>query len=776
MNNLRETISSYLGLVFKVGLILVILSTLFLFTNLTTEFYETAKFIVLLFFTGVVLVLLTVRFTLTSKVVFIRTILDIPLLLLLAVGIVSTILAPSPFISLLGNQLKVHGSLVSILVYVLLYFILVNNLKTLREAKWVLGITTFAAGILALISLITYAGVRVLPPPWSHGVNFTPTGSAFSTTAVMSMLLPLVLINILQHGNLLFKLINAVILFLMGVTIALTGSSSTWIAAVFSLVVTFFVLQPIKDISQIKPLTLLTLLTPLVLIILVVVLSFIPPMGGAQNPLYEKAKNFPREVQLSFPTSWKISVSAFRDAPFWGSGPSSYLFDFTNYKPIEFNQSKVWNLRFDSSFNEYLEVLATLGGVGLVALLSLTLLFVSAAWQHLRGEATDVTSSTHLGGGLKSALAVSGLTFFVLLALHASSLSLWIFGILILASFMVANKGDEEKRWGGSGNFSKDLFRIAGNLSASNSSQETVRIDALPGILLILSLALILFGFYFGSKFALADYHHRQALNAVAQNSGIVAYNELILAEKLNPYNDLYRTDLAQTNFALANAIASAKGPTEASPSGSLTVQDQQNIQVLLQQSINEGRNAVALSPKSAINWEILGLLYRQISGVAQNALVFSLDAYGRAIFQDPLNPLLRLNVGGTYYAIKNYDLAIRFFTDAINLKPDFANGYYNLSVALRDKGDLAGAQVAAEKALELVDKNSADYKIASDLLSDLKSKSESKVAPPAAQTGGALQEEKLPKVVNVGNPPQNIATPSAVKKPNSTPEPSPTP
>ena len=168
---MREIINTYLSLVFKIGLILVLFSTLFLFTNLTTEFYETSKFIILLVFTGIVLLLLTVRFTILNKVEFVRTPLDIPLLLLLAVAVVSTLLAPAPYISFLGNQLKVHGSLISIIVYVLFYFILVNNLKGVRETKWVLGIATFAGAILAIITLVTYAGVRILPPPWTHGVN-----------------------------------------------------------------------------------------------------------------------------------------------------------------------------------------------------------------------------------------------------------------------------------------------------------------------------------------------------------------------------------------------------------------------------------------------------------------------------------------------------------------------------------------------------------------------------------------------------------------------------
>ena len=80
MADLKGLINTYLGLICKIGLGLVILSTLFLFTNLTTEFYDTPKFLVLLVFTGILLILITLRFSVMGKVVFIRTPLDIPLL------------------------------------------------------------------------------------------------------------------------------------------------------------------------------------------------------------------------------------------------------------------------------------------------------------------------------------------------------------------------------------------------------------------------------------------------------------------------------------------------------------------------------------------------------------------------------------------------------------------------------------------------------------------------------------------------------------------------
>ena len=85
----------------------------------------------------------------------------------------------------------------------------------------------------------------------------------------------------------------------------------------------------------------------------------------------------------------------------------------------------------------------------------------------------------------------------------------------------------------------------------------------------------------------------------------------------------------------------------------------------------------------------------------------------------DPFNPALRVNVGSIYYMAQNYDLAVRFYTDSINLKPDYINGYYNLAVALRDKGDLQNAQLVAEQAVALLrkDLNSEENNRASELL-----------------------------------------------------------
>jgi tetratricopeptide (TPR) repeat protein len=71
-----------------------------------------------------------------------------------------------------------------------------------------------------------------------------------------------------------------------------------------------------------------------------------------------------------------------------------------------------------------------------------------------------------------------------------------------------------------------------------------------------------------------------------------------------------------------------------------------------------------------------------------------------QAIALDPVNPRLRLDLGGIYYALGNYQAAAQVFSQAVNLKPDYANAHYNLAQSLKqlkvDDQALAQLQLTA--------------------------------------------------------------------------------
>ena len=203
---------------------------------------------------------------------------------------------------------------------------------------------------------------------------------------------------------------------------------------------------------------------------------------------------------------------------------------------------------------------------------------------------------------------------------------------------------------------------------------------------------------------------------AAQQNRGLQTYNLQQKAIQRNPFNDNYRISFSQTNFALANSIAN-QGEEE------LTDQDKQNIQQLISQSVASAKNAIAINRQNSTNWQNLAGIYRNLLNYAQNAGQWTISAYQGAINTFPTNPQLRLQLGSLYYSTGNYDQAIRHFNKAIDLKPDWANGYYNLSHAYQQKEDWVPAFLNMQQVLALVERDSDDYQKVQEELAALKEK-----------------------------------------------------
>ena len=95
----------------------------------------------------------------------------------------------------------------------------------------------------------------------------------------------------------------------------------------------------------------------------------------------------------------------------------------------------------------------------------------------------------------------------------------------------------------------------------------------------------------------------------------------------------------------------------------------------------------------------------------------------------DPTNPNLRIALGGVYYALGRYDDAIDAFKLAVLAKPDLANAHYNLAIAYREKKNYDQAIAEMNTVLGLVQKDSADYKLAQSTLEDLKKNQSTKTS-----------------------------------------------
>jgi len=301
------------------------------------------------------------------------------------------------------------------------------------------------------------------------------------------------------------------------------------------------------------------------------------------------------------------------------------------------------------------------------------------------------------------------------------------------------------------------LALLALQLPAKEHSESS---KIVPWAIFIPTILVVIIGLYLVGRTYAAEIYFKKSLNASMKNDGTSVYNNQVKAIALNPYNDVYRIAYSQTNLALANSLAANP------PAGGLSDQDRQNITSLVQQAIREAKFAVSLNKNKIINWENLGQIYRQLVNFAQGADQWTIASFRQAANLDPANPNLKLNIGGIYYSLGDYDEAIRWFQQSIDIKPNFANGYYNLAAAYREKGDFKKAHEAMQITLNLVPSNSEDYNKARTELDDLAKKIPVKEATQAATVKSQPEERPEAPLIE----PQPYPSP-VIKPPIELPE-----
>lgn len=374
---------------------------------------------------------------------------------------------------------------------------------------------------------------------------------------------------------------------------------------------------------------------------------------------------------MPFSSGWALAVDQLKTGKtaLFGVGPDRFAITFSKLRPAALNQGETWFVRYPASTNEWLTVLTTMGIVGLAVLV---LLIVSV-------------SKVALQNRHDSSIAAVGLAWLVSLA---------------LLTFLPSNFAT--------------LFLLFGIslILIGSSHEEPIAIEnkamigaGVPAIILAFVM------FYFSGRAALAEVAFGQGLRKGTENKFVEMYNDQIKAIQYNPYVTRYRLSYSNTNFAIANGLAAKQD---------LTDDDRQKITQLISQSIREAKASVALDPENANSWVNLAGIYRQLITFAQGADQWAIASYIQAIRLDNTNPQLRVELGGLLFALRRYEEAIDQFKQAIVLKPDYANAYYNLANAYTTTNQPIQAFAAMQNVVRLIDPNSADYEKALSELNEL--------------------------------------------------------
>ncbi len=676
--------------VHKIGYYLVLaitfLTPLF-FLPITSEFYEFNKHYLLLISAVTLLSLWSVSFIVDRQVKLIRNPFTLPLLSVAAAWIISTI-ARTP------NRLDAlidPGQTGTIVALTIIFITGISFIKTKRELEILVHTLLISLSALASITALWSTGVMTKAIPWTFAQNplWNPSGSPIGTLVLLVIFLPF-----------------------LGVYIAKQKEDSTKI-----------------------------------LLLSVALFLFVSAAGLITYRIFRDSNS--RPLFLSQTSSWAIALEALKISPVIGTGANTYLSDFTRFRPLSHNLTSAWNIRFNSASNYYMQILATLGFIGLASMSFLTYKTIRLFLRALRSPSESIVHTPALAASITATLLL--LSFFFIPPTVTTSFILYLLFIVIVVSFKLMGS---------------PLVHEA-NVDIIAASESGVRTPMLPWISLLMTLLLIVpFANVLANSYA-AEFMFQKSLEAASRNDGRSTYNNIYQAIRFNPLRDTYHVAASQTNLMLANSSAAKKD---------LTADEREVISKLVQQSIQEAKNAVALNPTKVTNLENLATVYQNLMNFAQGADEWAIASYRQAMILDPNNPTLNISLGGILYARKNYDEALRLFLRAADLKPDYANAYYNISATYREKKDYQNAYLAMQTVTNLIDKSSSDYAKAKGEMDEL-AKLVGEKTPVVSEPAKSELESPKPATTPKVNPPINLPSelgPETSSTPTPTSSPAP--
>lgn len=403
-----------------------------------------------------------------------------------------------------------------------------------------------------------------------------------------------------------------------------------------------------------------------------------------------------KPLLLPFSVGWTIFVETLKSTKtlFLGVGPANFITAFTLAKPETINATPLWNIIFTSS-SSFLLNLATEAGIVagflyiVICLKTIKLLLNTFSFTKRvrRGEELNIfwgEDENFVQSATNLPVIFSLIAALTLQIILSGNMALFILTIILLAFSC-------EK---------KEVFTI--NLS---------RLGKFIYLPLLVLLVLSVLSFYLIGRIYLAEMSFKASLDALLNNQGSQAYDFQDKAILLNPYLDRYRLVFSKTSLQLANALAGKDN---------LTDEDEQTIPILVKQAIEQAKRAVNLYQTNVVNWNHLGSTYASLVNFAQGADEFAIRSYGQKINLDPFNPSNYLTLGGLHLQLKNYQEAEDNFRKAVDLKPDFANAYYNLAVSLREQKKYKEAYNQLQATLVFLQPESADAKKVKEEIDDL--------------------------------------------------------
>ncbi len=680
---MKEQYARIIGQIINLGIIVLVFAIPLLFIPLTQNtndariFAEFNKQIFFVLGSLILFTLWTLRMVLEKRVTIIRTPIDVPLLLFLVVYALATVFSTDLFVSIAGFYGLFHPSFLSVFALVLFYFTTVSNLNA-KTRLFALVSLLSSIVIISLISIFNFFGWFIIPYEFAKVREWTPLLSLGTLSFLASLSIPVSIGFALATKNTRIRIAGLASVIVLFIPLLIVNSFGAWISLLASVAI-FLVLAP--RIIHTKAERVSLAVTGAVAIVLLVVALTPTLRDNLIQPLIrseDKSLSVSTERRLSLENGWQVGSRAVGKKPFLGYGPSTFPLVFTQHSPLSLNQTDNWNIRFEQASNEYVNLITSVGILGLASfVLILFFLIKPLVLFSTRGTGARENPLTpfllaSLGG------YVVGSFFF------DTSLIVGLFFVLIAA---VAFSTLQSLGAKGVDKVNLKLVSLNAGAIRTFSGNEAPSYNLLGYILFVPAVVATGALLYLSSTAYRAEITYQGSIISASENKAIETRDKLLSAIKAFGYRDVYHRTLALVDLRIAQNL---------SQQGEKNEQTTANIQLLVREAIDQGKIAsgyqsptvIGTSNTNVVNWETVALVYSNLIGAAQGADNHATQTYLGAITRQPRNPLLYEALGNVYLKTKQTNEAIRALETAVSLKPDLSSAHYTLSQAYKQAGD----------------------------------------------------------------------------------------
>jgi tetratricopeptide (TPR) repeat protein len=586
----------------------------------------------------------------SKKLVFNFNLASVAVVAVMLATLVSSLFSLYSYGSLWGLPLDISASFLTVTGFVLFYFLIIN-LFGREELGKLLYTLVFSSFIAALYGILQLFGLFIMPFDFTKIASFNTLGSINGLGLFLAAILIAVFAMVLSEKNkvrLGLLAFTGAVLFLY---LVLVNFLAAWIILAFGALVIF--IQSFVDRDSFSRGTTVAAAS---FVLLFASLIFVALDVFAADFIRDFYKGFPQtpvEISLSDKASWDITGSTLKSSAknlFLGSGPGTYVYDYSKFKPEMINQTNFWSIRFGTASSEMLGRLATVGILGVLFFVALIGFIAVKGFKMLNEDREDKE--------LIIACYASWLAMVIALFLYPLNFTLT-FLFWLLTALIIGFNDDKKKE-----------------IEFSLGSKAAYAAPLLLVVVLAFQLGIIV---WVGKRY-FAEVKYLQAMQAVQRQDFLGAVNDLNLAiSSTESAQDNYLRDLAQVYLAWVRQEISTSTDQK---------QTLELIAPLMGRAVEIAKvNTDSVNGNDANNWAVRGYVYRELIGAVKDADSWAVTSYKRAIDLEPASSYYYVELAQVYILKEDQEAAKESLLKAVELNPSYSNARYYLGLIYDKEG-----------------------------------------------------------------------------------------